>query len=112
MIFLGTGQFFYFLYFFWVSGNAFDWQDMTKKEYTSTKELTFLGFIFKLDCLSLLNTGFYLVQHIINSRGKNADVIEVQQKGDKLLILQALFHLVTETRAHIWESEWHLSKLV
>ena len=44
----------------------------------------------------------YMAQHIIYCRGKNANIIKVQQKGHKLLISQALLHQVTETRAIIW----------
>ena len=47
---------FHFFYLFWVSRNAFSWQDMTLKEYKSIKNWHFLGLIFKLNCLSLLNT--------------------------------------------------------
>ena len=43
-----------------------------------------------------------MVQNIIDCRGKNANVIEVQQMGDTLQIPQAMLHQATETRASIW----------
>ena len=42
-----------------------------------------------------------MVLDVIYCWGKNANIIEVQQKGDKLLIPHALLHQATEIRVSI-----------
>ena len=52
------------------------------------------------------------MQHDTNGRDKNANIIKVQQKSDKLLIPQALLHHMAKAGASIQESKLHMNKLM
>ena len=52
------------------------------------------------------------VQHLINRSAKNADIIEVKQESQVLLVSQTHLHEMTETSTCIAQTERHSSKLI
>ena len=60
----------HFIHLFWVGRNSVSWQDVTQKDHTSLKEITFFGLIFKLRAFSQLNTNSVWSNMVLTSGAK------------------------------------------
>ena len=57
-----------------------------KNKNTGVKKMTFLWLNLKLKFFMPIEHQLNVVKHYFNARGKNTDVIQVKQQGDKLLV--------------------------